>query len=256
MNCNEVRLLLEAHSDGELDLVRQLELEAHLRVCPECALRARGIADRRNALRDSIPRFNAPSQLRERIRTQLRAGEAPSTQRVSRSLPVQWTFWNLGGMAASIALALLVGYNLGNTHAHRNSLLDEAISEHARSLQVGHLMDVISTDQHTVKPWFIGKIDFSPPVVDLADAGFPLAGGRLDRIDDRPAAALVFHRRLHSINVFVWPSTGGEVSTFNGKGNGYNARGWSQGGLNFLAVSEISAAELEQFVGEFRNRTR
>ena len=256
MNCSEVRLLLEANSDGELDLVRQLELEAHLRACPDCALQAKGIADRRNALRDSLPRFTAPPQFRERIRAQLRAQEAPSTQQVSRRIPTQWTFWNLGGMAASIALALLVGYNVGNTRAHSNSLLDEAISEHARSLQVGHLMDVVSTDQHTVKPWFIGKLDFSPPVVDLADAGFPLVGGRLDRIDGRPAAALVFHRRLHSINVFVWPMANGQVPTISSGENGYNARSWSQGGLNFLAVSEISTAELEQFVGEYRTRTR
>jgi anti-sigma factor RsiW len=159
-------------------------------------------------------------------------------------------------MAASIAFALLIGFAWGSMRARGKALFGEAISDHVRSLQAGHLMDVVSTDQHTVKPWFIGKLDFSPPVVDLADAGFPLAGGRLERIDGRPAAALVFHRRLHSINVFVWPATDGQVPARDGKGYGYNALSWSQGGLNFLAVSEISAAELGQFVPEYRERTK
>jgi len=253
MNCDEISRLLEANCDGELDLVRQLELEAHLRSCPDCALQAKAIAARRNALRDSLPRFTAPSQFRERIRSLIRAEEAP--RRAVRRPPIHWSYLSLGGMAASIALAIAVGYNLGISRAHSNALLDEAVSDHVRSLQAGHLMDVISTDQHTVKPWFIGKLDFSPPVVDLADVGFPLAGGRLERIDGRPAAALVFRLRLHSINVFVWPANSGEIPMRDGRENGYNARSWSQGGLNFLAVSEISSAELGQFIEEFRKRT-
>jgi anti-sigma factor RsiW len=253
MNCNDIRPLLEAYSDGELDLVRQLELEAHLRACPACELQAKGIDARRDALRVSIPRFAAPTQLREKIRARLRA-EAPAAAPASRRTPIPWPLWNLGGLAASLALALTVGYAWGNARARVNSLLDEAISDHVRSLQAGHLMDVASTDQHTVKPWFIGKLDFSPPVVDLADAGYPLAGGRLERIDGRPAAALVFRRRLHSINLFVWPAANGSVAARRGRENGYNAESWSQGGLNFLAVSEIPATELEQFIGEYRRR--
>ncbi len=256
MNCHEFRPLLEANADGELDLVRQLELDAHLRACPDCALLAKGIDARREALRDSLPRFTAPPQFREKIHALLRAEEAPVPRRAIRRPAIQWSYWNLSGMAASIALALVIGYNLGNSRARTNSLVDEAISEHARSLQVGHLMDVISTDQHTVKPWFIGKLDFSPPVVDLADVGFPLAGGRLDRIDGRPAAALVFRRRLHSINLFVWPTADSQVPARAGRQDGYNARSWSQDGLNFLAVSEISAGELDQFIAEYRNRTK
>ena len=115
-------------------------------------------------------------------------------------------------------------------------------------------MDVVSTDRHTVKPWFAGKLDFSPPVVDLADAGFPLAGGRLDEIDGRTAAALVFRRRLHAINVFIWPASG-SAAPGSASANGYAARGWTQGGLNFLAVSEIPASDLEQFAQDFRKRT-
>ena len=254
MDCDEIRPLLEAYSDGELDLVRQIGLEAHLGACPGCALRARAIEARRDALRDSIPRFAAPQHLRERIRASIRAESAPAAPAARRRAPVI-AFWNLGGLAASFALALFIGYTWGNARARTNSLLDEAISDHIRSLQAGHLMDVVSTDQHTVKPWFIGRLDFSPPVADLADAGFPLAGGRLEHIDGRPAAALVFKRRLHSINLFVWPAAGGGVAARQGAENGYNAETWSRAGLNFLAVSEISAAELGQFAGEYRRRT-
>jgi anti-sigma factor RsiW len=253
MNCDDIRPLIEAHSDGELDLVRQLELEAHLRSCPGCALLARGIAARGEALRNSLPRFAATPQFRGRMRAVLRAEGSPAAFRAPRPA-APWLSWNLGGIAASIALAVLVGYSWGGARARANSLLDEAISDHARSLQPGHLMDVVSTDQHTVKPWFIGKLDFSPPVFDLADAGYPLAGGRLEHIDGRPAAALVFHRRQHPINLFVWPAGGGAVPARRGEKNGYNAEGWSQGGLNFLAVSEIPEAELDQFTREYRGR--
>ncbi len=254
MNCNDIRVLLEANSDGELDLVRQLELEAHLRVCPTCALQAKGIDARRDTLRNSIPRFTAPPQLRDKIHALLRAEAAPAAPHAFRRPRISWPFWSLSGLTASLALVLIIGYAWGNTHARTNFLLEEAISDHVRSLQAGHLMDVASTDRHTVKPWFAGKLDFSPPVFDLADAGYPLVGGRLERIDGQAAAALVFHRRLHTINLFVWPATNRPVPTRHGEGNGYYAESWSQGGLNFLAVSEIPAAELAQFTGEYRSR--
>jgi anti-sigma factor RsiW len=250
MNCNDARKLLEANSDGELDLVRQLELEAHIRGCAACEAEARALASRKGALRDMLPRFGAPPQFRKRVQSALRA-DGMRSPTVAR-----WTLWNLGGLAASVALVLAVGYSWGSSRARSGSLLDEAIADHARSLQAGHLMDVVSTDQHTVKPWFIGKVDFSPPVFDLADIGFPLAGGRLERIDGRPAAALVYRRRLHSINLFVWPATVSPVSERSGGRDGYNAMSWSQGDLNFLAVSEIPVTELAQFAEEYRTRAR
>ena len=151
---------------------------------------------------------------------------------------------------------LLLGYAWGNARAHDDALRGEAVADHVRSLQGNHLVDVISTDQHTVKPWFIGKIDFSPPVVDLADLGFPLSGGRLERLDGLTAAALVFHRRLHSVNLFIWPTTKGSVAERRDTENGYATLSWSGGGLNFMAVSEIPPAELEQFAAAYRNRTQ
>jgi len=254
MNCEKIRQLLEANADGELDLVGHLELEAHLRACPECARRAEGIRARRNALRESLPRFTAPPRLRERILAQSRA-EAVAAAPPPRRFRTGWPLWNLAGMAASLAFALLIGFAWGQARSRANSIWEEAASAHVRSLQTGHLMDVASTDQHTVKPWFAGKIDFSPPVTDLAEAGFPLVGGRLERIDGREAAALVYHRRLHTINVFVWPAADAPLSPGRRAKNGYNAESWTHAGLNFLAVSEIPAAELDQFVGEFRKKT-
>ena len=126
------------------------------------------------------------------------------------------------------------------------------VNDHARSLRAEHLVDVASTDQHTVKPWFAGKLDFAPPVADLASVGFPLAGGRLEQVEGRPAAALVFHRRTHAINLFIWPAAGGTLAAHRSGHNGYHTECWSQGSLNFFAVSEIPAAELAQFADAFR----
>jgi anti-sigma factor RsiW len=253
MNCEDLRHLLEAHVDGELDLVRQIELDAHLAACPRCALQASAIRERGDALRHSIPRFPASPQFRERIRAALRAEQVPAAPRRPRRPATAWTFWSLG-VAASLTCALLLGYSLGGARARANSLFDEAVSDHVRSLQASHLMDVVSTDQHTVKPWFVGKLDFSPAVFDLSESGYPLAGGRLEQIDGRMAAALVFHRRLHTINLFIWPAAGGLVETRRSANMGFNARSWTQGGLNFLAVSDIPAVDLDQFSAAYQSR--
>ena len=258
MDCNDTRRLLDADLDGELDLVRHLDLEAHLRTCPACARLAESARARNIALRQSLPRFTGSPQLAEKIRAALRAeatrpapaGEvrAPGPARAKIVFPL----WQIGGLAASVALALLVGLRWGNARARANFLFDEAVSDHVRSLQGNHLTDVASTDQHTVKPWFAGKLDFSPPVADLATDGFPLVGGRLEHVDGRQAAALVFRRRQHDINLFIWPAGGVAISSRQANRDGYNAESWSHAGLNFLAVSEIPAAELAHFGEIFR----
>jgi anti-sigma factor RsiW len=254
MNCNESRQLLEAHADGELDLIRQLELEAHLRTCAECSRLSEAVRARRAALRGALPRFTAPPQLVGRIRASLAAAD-PAPPARSKRAPVVWPIWNAAGLAAALALAVVGGFAWGRAHTDRQDLFAEAFSDHVRSLQATHLMDVVSTDQHTVKPWFIGKLDFSPPVADLADVGFPLVGGRLDRIEGRSAAAIVFRRRQHVINVFVWPVGESRFTPHGEREDGYNASTWSQSGLNFMAVSEIPAGELQQFIAAYRSRT-
>ncbi len=251
MNCSESRALLEADADGELDLIRHLELGAHLRSCPGCSRIAEAARARRDALREALPRFTAPPQLVERIRASLGAGQSRPARRAS----VIWPVWNAVGVAASLVLAVIGGYALGRAHARGDALLGEAVADHVRSLQASHLMDVASTDQHTVKPWFIGRLDFSPPVADLADAGFPLVGGRLEHLDGRGAAALVYKRRQHVINLFIWQAGGGAVAQRRGRQDGYSALTWSQGGLNYMAVSEIPGDELAQFVAGYRGRT-
>jgi anti-sigma factor RsiW len=258
MDCKEIRPLLEADLDGELDLVRHLEIEAHLRTCPDCARFAEAARARQATLRSGLSRYAAPASLQKKIRASLQP-EAASTNsfapKASRPFFAQ-SFWRIGGLAASLAFAGLFGYVWGHAQAHANQLIDEAISDHVRSLQAGHLMDVASTDQHTVKPWFAGKLDFSPPVVDLAAAGFPLEGGRLEHLDNRPAAALIFHRRQHAINLFIWPAGTTSLARHHAERNGYNTEAWSDAGLNFLAVSEIPDAELIQFAETFRSSTR
>lgn len=261
MNCEDTRRLLDADLDSELDLVRHLDLAAHLRGCPACASIAGNARARRAALRAALPRFTAPPPLAEKIRASMRgAGAQPETPGPRRESPASppaqpgtvFHLWQRAGVAASVSLALLGGYAWGNARAHANLLFDEAVTDHVRSLQAAHLTDVASTDRHTVKPWFAGKLAFSPPVVDLALQGFSLAGGRLEHLAGHPAAALVFHCRRHAINLFIWPANERALSARTARRDGYNATTWSNAGLNFLAVSEISADELAQFADAFR----
>lgn len=257
MDCNETRRYLEAGLDRELDPARMAEIETHLRGCAECARIAESLRARREALRTSLPRFTAPPELTQKIRAALHA-ESDAAPPATSPARKRWLVsrWQWSALAASVVLALSVGYVAGDARARGNRLLDEAISDHVRSLRAGHLTDVVSSDQHTVKPWFTGKIDFSPPVADLAAEGFPLAGGRLEYIDGRTAAALVFYRRQHPINVFVWPASGAGIATRHGERAGYATEFWSEGGLNFIAISEISASELTGFIASFRRATR
>jgi len=278
MDCNTARLLIEADVDGELDLVRHLEVEAHVAGCAECARAREGMRARKVALGGGLRRFAAPQGLAGKVGRAIEAergikadtkaleasAEGPErSRRATQSIEpvgqesgakgvIYWPLWRAAGVAASIAVALAVGYSWGGARARNGQLVEEAVSEHIRSLQFNHLSDVISTDQHTVKPWFAGKLDFAPPVVDLASAGFPLSGGRLDHLGGHPAAALVFHRRAHAINLFVWPVGPESISPGRGKMDGYHTEAWSQGGFNFLAVSEIPAAELSTFAKAFQ----
>ncbi len=251
MDCNETRRLLDAEVDDELDLVRHLEFAEHLRTCRDCARLAANARACRTALRESLPRFTASPQLHDKIRATPPPASVPTAKRAN-----VFSWWQVTGLAASIAFATFIGFRWGSSRAYTSRLVDEAVSDHVRSLQANHLTDVASTDQHTVKPWFAGKLDFSPPVVDLAAAGFPLIGGRLEHLDGRPAAALVFRRRQHTINLFVWPAGGREPSSYRDTRNGYHTELWSEAGLDFLAVSEIPASELTQFVEIFRKRSR
>ncbi len=238
MNCTEAENLVDAYVDGELELLKSLEVEAHLRDCPACArLRANHLA-----LRDVLaPLYEpAPAALARRIR---RSARPPRARLAGR-----WA-WGLASAAlAAIAALLLLGQvdDLPWT-AHRPALAREAVSAHIRSLMAAHLTDVASSDQHTVKPWFNGKLDFSPPVKNLAAQGFPLVGGRLDYLGGHPVAALVYARHKHLINVFVWPA-GSASNPARAEGSqGYNVLHWTRAGMAWWAVSDLNRAELAEF---------
>jgi len=247
MNCDDTRRLLDADVDGELDLARHLEMAAHLQSCRDCAQAAEASRARAAALREHLTRFPASPALADRIRQSLPA-------RSARNPAPAWNFWRLAGGAAALAACVAIGFGWGTGRARSVRMADEAVADHVRSLMVSHLTDVASTDQHTVKPWFAGKLEFSPPVVDLAIAGYPLIGGRLDEIAGQPAAALVYRRRQHVINLLIWPAAAGSVGAGRHRRDGYEAESWTQDGLNFVAVSEIPAAELADFVALYRAR--
>jgi anti-sigma factor RsiW len=180
--------------------------------------------------------YKAPAALEARIRKSIREGQ--------RSV-FDWRTW--GAVAAAVLLASTISIRLMQNRGVSGVPLDEqVISSHVRAMMTGHSTDVASSDRHTVKPWFNGRIDFSPPVNDLAPQGFPLAGGRLDYIEGRPVAALVYQRRKHVIDVFIWPVKQNDTSGTESS-KGYNVIRWADGGMSFVAVSDLNKAELDQF---------
>jgi anti-sigma factor RsiW len=260
MACERDQLLLHAYADGELDLVRSLEFEEHLKTCAECAQELRNQQTLQKAIRGGNLYRRAPEGLRSRI-IAATAKPGPVANEIGRGAVVpmraarRWAALEWVAVAAAILIVAAVGLRIvpGVLHARQDDLVaQEIVASHIRSLQPGHLFDVESTDQHTVKPWFDGKLDFAPPVRDLADQGYPLVGGRLDYIGNRTVAALVYQRRKHLINVFVWPESSGDVAHAPGLErqrliNGYNLIGWRSGEMHFCAVSDANADDLRQF---------
>lgn len=238
--------LLHAYFDGELDLVHSIELEEHLKTCRECADELREEQNLRQSLRAGNLYERAPQSLRTRIHAALPSEIHERPTSIRRRLTLEWL-----AIAAAVALAVFLGAkvipNVGGQQ-QANMLAQEIVASHIRSLQPGHLFDVQSTDQHTVKPWFDGKLDFAPPVIDLAAQGFPLVGGRLDYLDNRDVAALVYQRQKHLINVFIWPMEARPAAIpANQTIEGYNLVFWSRDGMYFCAATDLNVTELRQF---------
>ena len=259
MSCKLTQRFVPGYLDGELDLSRTIEMETHLQVCAECARELERLQALRAALQRGSLAYAAPAGLRERIQSSLRTSIPDRMSLNVRAAGTALQFLRWAGAFAVLALCAVTAWQLlpglrGPTSDQR--LAAEVLTSHVRSLEASHLMDVVSTDQHTVKPWFDGKLDFSPPVEDLASDGFPLVGGRLDYLEDREVAALVYQRRKHFINVFVWPDAAGSSSTQTIEPRqGYNMMRWSRGGFQFWAVSDVSAPDLAEFVRLLETRT-
>jgi anti-sigma factor (TIGR02949 family) len=246
MTCDEAKALLNARMDGELDPTGRKAVEEHIETCSSCSQDAERLEHVSRMIRDEFPRSAAPAHLRDSIRLALRGAEyVEKEQPKAASRGTNWKLW--GALAAGLLIAALASAPFFIDNRDRRQMLaDELLSAHERAL-VGREMDVVSTDQHTVKPWFNGKLPFSPPVVDLADQGFPLQGGRLDYAGDRPVAALVYRRRLHRIDVFVWPA-GNEKPPARFDRNGYHEISWRKNSFAFTCVSDLNVGELNTFV--------
>lgn len=255
-DCVEMRLLVQADVDGELPPASAAGVEAHLERCPECAMLKAQIISLSQRMRQEATYYAAPEHLRTVVQARLAAMSPPAEETPETANDNQVSPWlRLPRLRLGPAMPFGAGFALAACLAlvfllpHVNGLPDAVVSDHIRALEPGHLMDVVSTDQHTVKPWFDGRIDFAPPVKDFKAQGFPLVGGRLDYLDDRKVAALIYQRRQHLIDLYVWPDGGHlDHGPTEGSRSGYNFLHWSQDGMTFWAVSDLAPDQLAEFV--------
>lgn len=236
-----IRELLHAYVDGELDLANTRETERHLQSCVECRGIEKAIRELRKALTNDATAYRAPAHLRKNVRAALRREAKSARQTLS-----PWLMFATGAAFAAVILGFAL-FQMTRT-ARTDAIVDQVVANHVRSLLGAQLVDVVSSDQHTVKPWFDGKIDFAPEVRDLSANGFPLVGGRLDYLDGKTVAALVYKRNKHPINVFITPettsrSTPPTVLTRRG----YNVFSWTNNGMKYWAVSDLNQGELREF---------
>ena len=255
MDCDQVRKLLDSYLDGELDLVRSLDLESHLEGCANCSAAHRAYIALRGAINSPAQYHRAPDSLERRIRSALRSSVGTAVVEP----PPRRAGWRVRwfALAASIAVVFVLLWQFASRYGEhpQASLESELLAGHVRSLMPGHLTDLESREGHDVKPWFAGKLDFSPRVADLSLSGFPLVGSRLDYIGGRPVAVIVYQRRKHLINLFTWPS--GAVPDRNEQTStrqGYNSVHWVRSGFQYWAMSDLNEAELKQFAQLFAGK--
>jgi len=243
MKCS--RELIDGYMDEELDPGLHAAVSEHLVDCQRCSETYAQIVELQSAIRSSAPYYTPPPALRESVRQALQESVAEGKEAQPSNVPWRWM-----AIAASFLLAASLTWNINHlpSRTPESTLIAQNImASHVRSLIGTHLMDVVSTDQHTVKPWFNGKLDYSPEVKDFAAQGFPLVGGRIEYIADRPVAALVYHRRQHVVNLFTWPSTPSDTAESHFSRNGYNVVQWSHASMTYWAISDIPSAEIHQF---------
>ena len=266
--CPETLQLTDAYLDDELELRGALELEEHLAGCSACSAEERGLRELQASVRANLVRHAAPPSLEARLREALqvpaaaalapaapRSAVTPALAAPAAALPRPPAARRWAGLAASAAAAtlaamvVLVAAPRLRPPPAEIAVADVVIAAHVRSLLANHLTDVASSDQHTVKPWFQGKLDYSVSVTDFAAEGYPLVGGRLDYVEDAPVASLVYRRAQHVVNLFVWPGRrGGDEPLQHLSRRGYGAFWWSKDGMYYWAVSDLNDAELQRFV--------
>ena len=253
MSCQQVREFLDAYIDRELDVVTTSEFERHLNECITC----RAVCEQYQHLHDSVkaqlPYFRAPKALEAKIRARIRSTQRDEQRAVRREWLPHWRGWAIAATLATLLVFSGVLLQISRRPAVSAIVADQVVSSHIRSLMANHLVDVPSSDQHTVKPWFSGRLDFAPVVKDLAPQGFPLIGGRLDYVGSRPVAAIVYKRRQHTINLFIWPSSDSDDGPREITINGYNVVHGTRSHMAYWAVSDLNAGELKQFVQELNN---
>jgi anti-sigma factor (TIGR02949 family) len=243
VSCNRSTTILQGYFDNELDVLGAADFERHLEQCPNCSSALETLKSIRSSLNVAQLYEKAPAELRKKILARI-----GSTRSVA-VFPKRTAVWQW--VAAALILVTYIGLRVVSPHRadtdkYETVLAAEIIDAHLRSLQPGHLIDVVSTDQHTVKPWFDGKLDFSPPVQDFTDQGFPLQGGRVDVVHGRSVAALVYGRRKHFINVFIWPTNEKDVAPRSGSQQGYQWTEWHKDRMEFCAVSDAAPSAIEQ----------
>jgi anti-sigma factor RsiW len=241
--------------DGELDLMKNLEIDQHLQDCSACATAHAKLQALRSAIKEGAPYFQAPSGLQNRICSSVYKARTAEPTTLVR--PPRWL-----AIAASLLGVLIAGWGLVYIVTGRAARVDSderfVLASYVRSEMLpAHRLDVESSNQHTVKPWFVGKIDFAPLVPDLTEQGFPLIGGRLDYLDNKKVAVLVYQRRQHIIDLFVWPSAAGAEATARAQAlQGYHLLHWSQAGMTYWAVSDLNPTELQEFVHQVQEKAR
>jgi anti-sigma factor RsiW len=247
MSCPNGEMLANGYIDGELDLTQALSFEKHLESCTEC----RALYERHQQLRRLMQQpgvyYEVPDDLRTRVADHVRPPDSAGKKRGARGPGMQWRLYASLASGAAVAVFAVLFFQLKGPSSEE-LVARQVVSSHVRSLMADHLADIASSDQHTVKPWFNGKLDFAPVVKDLKAEGFPLAAGRLDYLADRPVAALVYKRRQHTINLFLWPSAESDSAPKLVSIRGYNVMHWTMASMTYWAVSDLNAGELKQFV--------
>ncbi len=247
MNCQQALAQIDAYLDSELDAAHSHQVEQHIRDCPTCRDQWQQLSALRTAVREKAPYHLAPETLRQQALKLLgHAGTPSSLSRVTRPA----AYWP--SMAAAVLVAAI--FSAGATYwilrpPPPEDMVGDVVTSHVRSMMAtNRLTDISSSSQHTVKPWFSGKITFAPTVVDLTTQGYPLVGGRLDYLAQQPVAALVYRHRQHIINLFIWPDpSAANLAPRQTSHLGFHIARWSHGGMNYWAVSDLNPESLETF---------